>query len=235
MGVCAMLMIPFLPWPAAASRPYILVSGVLHIVYNLLLIQTYRSGDLGETYPIARGSSPLLVTVAAALFVHERLDFIRLTGVVLVSCGILALAIKERRFSTTSVPAALATGICIAAYTVVDGMGVRLSGDYMAYTAWMFSIFLIMPVLFLLRRGAASTAASPIETIKSIAGGVISVAAYGVVIWAMQLSPMGSVSALRETSVVFAALIGRFFLAETLSVRRMVACLVIAAGAVCLK
>jgi drug/metabolite transporter (DMT)-like permease len=227
----ALLAVPFLPMPASASWPYIVASGLIHIGYNLSLVRQYRSGDLGEAYPIARGASPLLVTLGAAVFAGERLNIIALAGVLLISFGIIAMAFHGQRMKTESLVAALVTGVFIAVYSVIDGIGVRLSGNAMAYTAWMCLFYFLMPLYFAVMRGAAAFAAPLKAWGYALTGGVLTVVAYGIVIFAMQRSALGIVSALRETSVVFATLIGWFFLGETLTWRRMAACLVIAAGA----
>ena len=132
-----------------------------------------------------------------------------------------------------NLPWAMATGISIAAYTVVDGVGVRVSGNWLGYTAAIFAFFIAAPLWFLAKQGTGFFETSKREVFKALGGGVISIAAYGAIIWAMQSSPMGAVSALRETSVVFAALLGAVFLRERLTLQRVVACCIIAAGAVC--
>jgi len=225
--------------PPAAAWPYLVASGLVHILYNASLVHSYRRGDLTQAYPIARGSSPLLVALGAALFAHEAIGLLHLLGVVLISAGIIALALQAGQLSRAGVLAALTTGATIALYTVIDGIGVRLSGGQaLAYTAWMFLFYWLMPLLFVARRGAAALwtplRTAPAAVGGSAAGGLVSLAAYGIVIWAMQSGAMGAVSALRETSVVFAVLIGRIFLRETVDARRWLACLVVAAGAMCL-
>jgi drug/metabolite transporter (DMT)-like permease len=140
VGVAA---IPFIPWPAAAGWPYIVASGFLHVGYNLFLVQTYRSGDFSETYPIARGSSPMLVAFGAAVFVGERLTLLAMFGIALVCGGIISLAFKGKGLQITSLPAALATGAFIAAYSVVDGIGVRAVDDTLAYAAWMSVLWVV--------------------------------------------------------------------------------------------
>ncbi len=224
-----------LAFPTAAAWWCIVASTIIHVGYNLFLVRAYRMGDLGEAYPIARGSSPLLVALGAAVVAGERLSLATSIGIVLVSIGIVALALRGGRIAAASLPSALATGLCIAAYTVVDGMGVRLAGDTRAYVLWFFLCEgLSMPAILLAVRGPGAFACRPPDAVKAIVGGVLAVLAYGVVLWAMSLGPMGPVSALRETSVVFAALLGRLFLNETLTVRRVAACCVIALGAACL-
>jgi drug/metabolite transporter (DMT)-like permease len=227
------------PLPASAAWPYIVASGLVHIVYNVSLVRSYRRNDLALAYPIARGSSPLLVTLGAALFADEAIGPLRALGVAMVSGGIIVIALQGHRTSRAGALAALTTGAMIALYTVIDGIGVRVSdGQPLSYTAWMFLFYWLMPVLFVAVRGAAPLWApirsEPLAVASSLAGGLVSIAAYGIVIWALQAGAMGAVSALRETSVVFAVLIGRVFLRESVSATRWLACIVVAAGAVCL-
>ncbi|CAB3698744.1 DMT family transporter [Paraburkholderia rhynchosiae] len=237
-AVCTPIAL-FTPWPAAAAWPYIAASGLVHIGYNASLVRAYRRGDLAQAYPIARGSSPLLVTLGAALFAHEAISPLHALGIAMISGGIIALALQASHVSRAGVLAALTTGATIALYTVIDGIGVRLSGgEALAYTAWMFLFYWLMPLLFVAMRGLPALwtpiRATPMAVGSSLAGGLVSIAAYGIVIWAMQSGAMGTVSALRETSVVFAVLIGRVFLGEAVSGKRWLACVVVAAGAVCL-
>jgi drug/metabolite transporter (DMT)-like permease len=224
----------FVPWPNAQSWPYVIASAIIHIGYNLSLVRTYRSGDLGQTYPISRGSSPLLVSLGAALFAHEIFGLRSAVGITLVSGGIISLAFQGRKVRGDFVPAALITGVLIGAYTVVDGIGVRRSGNSAAYTTSMFFLWsMTMPVIFCLMRGKPP-AYTKAQTVMALTGGIVSIIAYGIVIWAMQYVPMGVVSALRETSVVYAALFGRLFLNERLTPPRILSCAAIALGAACL-
>jgi drug/metabolite transporter (DMT)-like permease len=130
-----------------------------------------------------------------------------------------------------NLPAALATGVSIAAYTLVDGIGVRVSGNWVAYTGGMFAFFLLVPLWHLARVDRKAFRLPVAEAGKAASGGLISLAAYAAIIWAMQANPMGAVSALRETSVVFAALLGAVFLNERLTALRIAACCIIAVGA----
>ena len=239
IAVVSTVVILFTPWPASAAWPYIVTSGLVHIVYNVTLVRSYRRNDLAHAYPIARGSSPLLVALGAALFAHEAIGPLHALGIAMISGGIIAIALEGGRVSLAGALAALTTGATIAVYTVVDGIGVRLSGGHaIAYTAWMFLFYWLMPVLFVATRGLAPlwtpVRAAPMAVGSSLVGGLVSIAAYGIVIWALQSGAMGAVSALRETSVVFAVLIGRVFLRETVSGKRWLACMIVAGGAVCL-
>lgn len=240
MGIATSLacaaLVPFLPMPERASWPYIAGSALLHVGYNAFLIRAYRGGDFGSTYPIARGSSPLLVTLGAALLVGEWPALWGVVGILLVSAGIISLAFRGRRLPEAGIFYALGTGLFIAAYSVTDGIGGRLSGSPVAYTVWMCLAWggAALPI-YLLRRGGGTLWRGPRNTGLAAAGGIISLLAYGIIIFAMTRAPMGSVSALRETSVLFAILLGWLFFGETLTARRILSALVIAAGALCLE
>ena len=235
----ASVVVLVVPPPAASAWPYVVASGLAHIVYNVALVRAYASGELAQAYPIARGASPLLVTLGAAMIAGETIGPLHALGIAMICGGILALALHGRRVSRAGLAAALATGATIAVYTVVDGIGVRSSGgDVVGYTAWMYLFFWLMPVLLVAVRGPAAlwtpVRTAPRAVVVSLAGGLVSTAAYGIVIWAMRSGAMGAVSALRETSVVFAVLIARVFLRERVGAVRWTACIVVAIGAVCL-
>jgi drug/metabolite transporter (DMT)-like permease len=233
--VCAGL-VPLVSMPAKASWGCAILSALLHVGYNLFLVRTYRSGDLGQTYPISRGSSPVLVSLGALIFAGEVPDAISAIGVILVSGGIVSLAFQGRKVGLGSLPYALGTGCFIGAYSVTDGIGVRLSGTPVGYTVWMCLLWgVLAPPVYALIRDWRSLLRGPRDTLVAAGGGIVSLIAYGIVIFAMSLGPMGSVSALRETSVVFAAMIGRFFLHERLTAYRLIACCVVAIGAICIS
>ena len=232
VGVAGLAMMAVAGLPSSATA-YVFASGLIHLVYNALLVRMYRSGDLGETYPVARGSSPALVALGGSLFAAEWMDLLGSIGIGLVCVGIFMLAFAKGRLHAMNLPAALATGISIAAYTVVDGLGVRASGNWIAYTGGMFAFFLFVPLWYLAGGKRAIFVVPLAEAGKAAGGGLISLAAYGAIIWAMQESAMGAISALRETSVVFAALLGAAFLNERLTPLRIAACCIIAAGAAC--
>jgi drug/metabolite transporter (DMT)-like permease len=247
-AVAAIPIVLWAPLPAVASWPYILMSVALHAGYNLFLVRAYRAGDFGQSYPIARGSSPLLVSLGAAFFAGEQLGTLTLIGVALISVGIVSLAqIKFKKSKNSSDGAiggyrqwdaplsAFITGVFIAGYTIVDGLGSRLSGSAASYAGWMFLLDgLPLLVIYLSLHGRLSLALGTRASWNALGGGMMSLLAYGIVIWAITLAPMGPVSALRETSVLFAALIARMFLGEALTARRLLSCSVIALGAVVL-
>ena len=238
-ALCAVFALPvalIVPYPAPASWPYIAGSAALQIVYALFLVRAYRHGQLAHVYPIARGAAPLLVTLGAALVAGEQLAPLGLLGVVLVSAGIAAIAFGHGRPDAVSSLAALACGCFIAGYMVTDGVGVRLSDQAIGYAAWQAILDgAPMPLVYFALRRSWPRVRPDLELGKMAVGALISVTAYGVVIWAMSLSPMGQVSALRETSILFAALIGVAFLKERLTPRRLLGAAMIAGGAVALS
>lgn len=234
-GIGAIPLVLFTPLPHTSAWFYIILSAILHTGYNLFLIRAYRIGDFGQSYPIARGSSPMLVSIGAALFVGEQMNSFTWLGVGLVSIGIISLAnLKDRRDLSGPI-AAFTTGAFIAAYTVTDGIGARLAGNAISYSGWLFVLDSFpMALIFIWMHRRLPMATERKQNWISLAGGVMSLLAYGIVIWAVTLAPMGTVSALRETSVLFAALIGAIFLGEKLTLRRIFACVVITIGAIVL-
>lgn len=236
---CALIALPVLavaPVPNLASWPYLLASAGVQIFYALFLVRAYRTGLLAHVYPIARGTAPLLVTLAAAVLAGERLGPLGLLGVGLVSAGIMAIAFGRGRPDNASILAAVATGVFIAGYMVIDGVGVRLSGHPIGYAAWQDVIEgAPLPVVFFLIRKRWPEVRLNRDLALSAAGAAISVTAYGVVVWAMSMTAMGQVSALRETSILFAAIIGAVFLKERLTTRRLLGAAMIAGGAIALS
>jgi len=231
MIVCAPLL-PFVGWPASVW-PLMLVSSAFHVVYLLLLAQAYRHSELSFAYPIARGSSPMLVTIGGLLIASEHPSPLQAAGTVAVVLGIVALGLDSQAWDQAGFRVALAIGVVIAAYTVIDGIAVRRSGMPTQYNLWCFSLYgLTMLLIQLKTRGAKALAGDPKQIGLVFGGGVISVVAYAIVTWAMVHAPMGMVSALRETSTLFAALLGFLFLKERFSWKKLAFCSSIAAGAV---
>ncbi|KJH86815.1 multidrug DMT transporter permease [Pseudomonas fluorescens] len=231
IAIASVIAAVFMVAPAPASWGYGMLSALLHVGYNLFLVRSYRVGDLGQIYPISRGSSPALITLGAAVFAGESITPGELLGIGLVSGGIISLAFRGRSLSVPSLPYALGTGCFIAAYSVVDGIGARLSSAPLAYTVWMCALWgVLMPLVYIGLRDARSLFCVRPGILAASVGGLVSLLAYAIVIYAMNEAPLGAVSALRETSVLFAVLIGYLFLGETLTARRVLACVVIASG-----
>lgn len=238
-GAASLASIPallLLPVPRAAAWPTIVLSSALHVGYNLFLVRAYRHGDLGQIYPLARGSSPLLVAAGALAVAGEYPDPWTLGGIATISAGIVSLAHGRGATSRAGLATSLVTGAFIAAYTVTDGVGGRLAGDPVAYAVWLLVLdgVPMVAIYLAVRRGPARRLPWDREAAKGAVGGIVSLLAYTAVIWAASVSPMGPVSAMRETSVVFAALIGWAFLGEPLTPRRLASSLLVACGALVL-
>lgn len=233
-----LVALPFaavLPLPAPAAWPYVAASACLQVGYSLFLVAAYRRGELGQVYPVIRGSVPLLVAAGGFLLADERLSAGQMVGISLIAGGIMSLALGRGRAGASSILYALATGAIIASYATVDAIGVRMAGGSAVYTAWVLLVYgVLQPAVFIARRGRLRLDPRSPETIKALAGGMLALVGYGVVTAAFALGPAGPITAIRETSVVFAALIARLFLGETLSLRRIIACVVVAVGAICL-
>lgn len=223
------------PLPAPSAWLYVVLSAVLQVGYSVFLVAAYRYGELGQVYPIVRGTVPLLVAAGAFLLAGDRLTTYQTIGIVLVAVGIMSLSLGKGRAATSSILLALATGALIASYATVDAIGVRAAGHAGAYTAWVLAFYgALLPATYVALRGKLSVDVRSPETLKALAGGVVALIAYGVVVAAFALGPVGPITALRETSVVIAALIGWLFLGEALTSRRIAACAVVAIGAISL-
>ena len=237
--ICIPLVLA-LPLPAPASWPYLVVSAFLHVGYYIFLISAYRFGDLSKVYPLARGLSPLIVAAGAFVFAGEHLGPVALAGVGIACAGIASLSAGDAAMRVhehrRAIFFAAGTALFIAGYTVTDGMGARLSGHAVSYVAWL-SILDGLPMLLaaaVLRRDAFARHLAA-RAWKSAAGGALQLTAYGLVVWALSIAPMAAVSALRETSVLFAAIIGVKLLGEPLGARRIVAAALVAAGVVMIE
>jgi drug/metabolite transporter (DMT)-like permease len=237
-GLMALALAPFVPFPDPESWPFLIGSALVHLFYYGFLVLSYRHGDLSQVYPIARGVAPMLVAVGAFVFAGERLAPLGIVAVAMISIGILSLALGRAagRQRGSSVLFALFTGLMIASYTVLDGLGGRATTQVLGYIVWLFILdtFPLLGVTLILRRGRflASVRAG---WKPAVLGGVLAATAYGLVIWAMSLTPMTYVSALRETSVIVAALIGIHMLKEPMGLRRVSAAAVVAMGVVLLQ
>lgn len=238
-AVLGLMAIPFFAVPHVDSWPYLLASVVIHTGYYFFLIQQYRVGDLSHVYPLARGLSPLLVAVSAMLFAGELLPPLAWIGIVIASLGIVSLAFENGppwRNDSRPVFFAAGTALCIASYTIVDGLGVRNAGSAFSYIAWLFFLDGVPIAVFAgVARRRQMVAVFKAEAVKGVLGGALQMAAYGTVVWAMSITAMGAVSTLRETSVIFAAGIGALLLGEPFGHRRILAAVLVAAGVVVLN
>ncbi|ARU87922.1 EamA family transporter [Pseudomonas sp. M30-35] len=238
-GIAAICTLPFVTFPETAAWPWIILSVLLHIGYNGFLAHAYKYGDLSQVYPLSRGSSPLIVALISVALLHETLSWEQISGLLILVTGIWMMALrthKDSQFNTPLLLTALTTASFIAAYTLADAVGARVNGDALSYAMWLFAMngaatFIILVGL----RGTSVLGKLSQHWKGGLGGGVMSLLAYSIVIWAMTLAPVAVVSALRESSVLFALLIGRLVLKESLPLLRIVSCLVILLGVVTLK
>ncbi|MFD7994496.1 EamA family transporter [Streptomyces mexicanus] len=222
-----LVLIPFTAVPAAAAWPYLLGSAAVHVLYYALLMTSFRLGDFGQAYPIARGTAPLVVTLLAALFAHEVPDGWAAAGVALSCAGLTGVALwglRGRRPDWAAIGAALATGLTIAGYTVVDGLGVRASGTSLGYIAWLMAVQgVVIPAWAMARlRGRAPAMLRPYAAV-GLLGAALSVSAYALVLWAQTRAELAPIAALRESSILVGAAIGAVFFKERFGAPRIAA------------
>jgi drug/metabolite transporter (DMT)-like permease len=239
-AVVALAALPFAGMPAIAAWPWIVASTVIHLFYFAALVEAYRAGDLGHVYPIARGSAPLMTATASAFFVGERLSVLSWSGIVLLAAGVLLLSARGGRELThvdkRAVGFALLTALTICAYSVVDGVGARASHNSLSYVLWLFvGIALVLPPYALWRDGRDVIPAMRRFWLRGFAGGALQVVSYGIALWAMTLAPIAIVATLRETSVLFGAILAVTVLKEPLRAIRIAAALLILCGLVLLR
>ena len=232
--VCLPLLFLF-PVPLAESWPLLFASMVIHTVYYVTLSMSYRSGDLSQVYPLFRGLAPVLVVLGAALLAGEYLPM----GAVLGIAGLISITFAGGTFGKIPPPAlgwGLATSVLIAAYTVADGIGVRAAGNPFSYIIWLFVLEPIpIGAWLLLRDRSGWSGYMRAKPGKICAGAMAAATAYAMVIYAMGVAPMAMVSSLRETSVIFAALIGTLLFREPFGRQRVIAAVLVCFGVVMIK
>ncbi|KOV93979.1 membrane protein [Streptomyces sp. NRRL B-3648] len=225
---------PFTALPAGPAWPYLCASAAVHIAYYALLMTSFRLGDFGQAYPIARGSAPLVVTLLAAVFAHEVPGVWASAGIA-VSClgltGVSLWGLRGKRPDWAAIGAALATGATIAVYTVVDGLGVRASGTSLGYIAWLMVLQGSVLPAFLYARARAGTVRllRPYAAL-GLLGAALSVAAYALVLWAQTRAALAPIAALRESSVIVGAAIGALFFKERFGAPRIAAAALVVVG-----
>jgi drug/metabolite transporter (DMT)-like permease len=234
-AVVSALLFPFVGLPAAPAWPWCIASVAIHLFYFAALIESYRAGDMGQIYPIARGAAPLMTATVTTLFVGEHLGLAGWCGIVLLVAGVILLSLRGgrdlARLDRRAVGFALFTAVTVCGYSVVDGVGARLAGSANAYSVALFvGIGPVMAIYALARRGTAVWPAIGRNWGTGLVGGALQLGSYGIAIWAMTVAPIAIVAALRETSVLFGAAIAVVFLKEPLRASRIVAALLIVAG-----
>lgn len=240
VGTGSLLCAALLPWvgmPAPASWPFLAASVLIHNVYFFFLLRAYAHGDLSQVYPIARGTSPLVVALLAVPLAGEPVSAMDLLGASLVTAGIASLAGARRTASGEgrAIGLALVTGLLIATYTLVDGIGIRRAGGPLAFILWMQALDVVPLVLFVVLRRRERIAPflalnGARGVLGGVVGGVMAVTSYGIVLWAFTRAALAPVAALRETSVIMAALFGSLAMGEPFGRRRVIAAVVVVIG-----
>jgi phosphonate utilization associated putative membrane protein len=236
----SLLAVPLVLWtglPDASCWPYLAASLVIHVAYYFALAGAYRHGDLGLTYPLMRGTAPLLVALSATLWLGEHLSVGAWAGLLGICCGVLALGLSRHALRAPKALAfALSNAVIIALYTVVDALGVRASGQPAAYVA---TLFLLdgwpFALLIWARRGRDFPRYARGRWPIAMLGAAASLASYAIALWAMTRAPMAVVAALRETAVLFAVLLGSWFLKEAFTTRRLLGTCTIVGGVMALR
>ena len=240
-GILAALpIIPFVGVLPVVAWPWLIASVIFHFGYYIGLTEAYRTGDMGQVYPIARGSAPLMTAIVSTFYLGEAVAPLAWLGIVILVSGVFLLSLRGGRelakIDRRAVGFALFTAVTICAYSIVDGVGARMAGNPLAYTAWLFLIDGIVMIFFALaRRGFAIVPAMVGYWKGGVFGGALSMVSYGIVIWAMTVAPIAIVAALRETSVLFAAALAIFLLKEPLRATRIAAALMIVCGLVLIR
>ena len=239
-GVLAFITLPFLPLPERASWPWLATSVAIHALYYVAVVGVYRHGDLSHVYPLMRGCAPVLVALASLGGLVDRLSANMWMGVLLISIGIIAPALIGRGglgVPRKSTQIAAANAVIIASYTLVDGVGTRLSGNAISYGQWLFFLDAVPFTIFALAWRGREEVGGYLRKrwAMGLIGGSMSMASYLIVLWAMTKAPVAAVAALRETSVVFAAFIGCYMLREGLGALRIAGAGLVLAGVVALR
>jgi drug/metabolite transporter (DMT)-like permease len=233
-GVVALAFIPLVGVPAWAAWPWLVASVAIHLFYFASLIEAYRTGDLGQVYPIARGAAPLMTATVTTFLIGEKLSVVGWIGIFALVTGVLLMSARGgrdlARIDRRAISFAFITALTVCGYSVVDGIGARLSLNPNAYSVWLFAgIAVVMLPYALFRDGRDVIPAMQQYWQRGIAGGALQFLSYGIAIWAMTVAPIAVIATLRETSVLFGAVIAVVILKEPLrAVRIIAACLIVA-------
>jgi drug/metabolite transporter (DMT)-like permease len=234
-AIVSLLLLPFVPVPPLAAWPWLLASVVTHLGYYIGLSRAYQAGDMGQVYPIARGTAPLMTAAGGALLVGENFSLVGWAGILGLTSGIFLLSLRGggalAHLNRHAVGYALFTAVTICCYSLVDGIGARTAGNAHGYALWLFVIDgAFITAIALMSHGVSSAAVMAVHWRSGLIGGVLSLVAYWIAIWAMTVAPIAMVAALRETSVLFGTAIAVVFLKEPLRPIRIAAAIVIVCG-----
>ncbi len=235
----SVLIILLTPIPSVESIPFIILSALLHIGYEWYLLSAYRFGDLTKVYPIARGTAPILITIVSLIFLGIALSNFEILGIIIISLGILSLSLQGAKGikNRSAVIYALVTGFFIMGYSITDGYGARVSNSFLSYMGWSFILnATIFPIILKINNKSEIITKTFKEGKKIFfIGGTLSYIVYGIVIWGFTQAPIALITALRETSIIFALLIGTFFLKEKFTLLKVIATFIIFFGVALLK
>jgi drug/metabolite transporter (DMT)-like permease len=239
-AIVSLALLPIAGNPAWASWPWLVASLIVHLVYFAALAEAYRAGDLGQVYPIARGSAPLMTAAATTFIVGEKLSLLGWAGIVVLVSGVFLLSLKGGRdlakFDRRAVGYAVLTAASICVYTVIDGIGARVSGNSLGYVLWLFiTTPLVLVPYAIYRDGHGIMQPMLAYWRRGLIGGGLQILSYGIVLWAMTIAPIAIVATLRETSVLFGAVIAVVILKEPLRAIRIVAAVLTVCGLVLIK
>jgi drug/metabolite transporter (DMT)-like permease len=234
-ALVGLIALPFLPPIAPEAWRYLAISAVLEIAYYALVAAAYRNADMSRAYPLMRGTPPLLVALVSSLFLGATVSLTGWLGVALVSAGLLSLTLGGTRGDSRGVAFAMVNALVIASYTLVDSFGVRASGSPAAYTMWIFVLTGVPLATWALLRRPGFIPYARRNWHLGLLGGLGTLISYGLVLWSMTMAPVALVAALRETSILFGTIIAVLVLKERVTRTRLVAVLIIAAGAAVLK
>ena len=235
-AVLAAALLPFLRAPAMASWPFVVASALFQITYFLLVARTYQIADMSQAYPLMRGTAPLIVALVSVFLLGDALSPIAWFGVIGICLGIFSIALGSNLKDRKGVYLALLNALVIAAYTLIDGIGVRRSAAPAAYTLWVFLLTGLPFALWAMTtRRSAFLPYLHRHWRVGIAGGIGTTASYGLALWAMTLAPVAVVAALRETSILFGIVIAALILKEPIGPRRVISACIIAGGAAILR
>jgi drug/metabolite transporter (DMT)-like permease len=230
VGIGLALIVPF---PDPAAWPFLVSAAACHYIYFALLLQSYRVGDMSQAYPIARGTAPMLVTLLGAMLIGEMPSALTWLAIAMICLGILAISLSATKFNGMLVMFALATGVTITGYSFLSGVGIRRTTNWLSYIAWLEILFAAGMVGYVaIRYPHQGKSFLSQQWPTAMIAGILSVGGYSIALWAMTKNTIGTIVALRETSVIFAALIGSIFLGEGFAVKRIIAATLVAAGVI---
>lgn len=238
VGVMSLALIPFFPLPSGHVWWIIIASGLVHVSYNMMLALAYQDGDFSYVYPIARGVCPIIITFVSVFVLEENVSSGEIIAIMLIVLGISSLVLRGGHkiidsYKTTII--ALLTGVLIASYSLIDGIGARQSGNHSSYLVWMFLVTAIFSIPFMIKGKKeliTSAKENPIVIFKIFLGALLSLVGYWIVVWAMSQSPLAPISALREVSIIIAAIIGTLILKEGFGTTRILSSILVAAGVI---